>query len=130
MKPGLDKSQREAEIDELLKAGCYGSAPKITAMAKHLEGEKLAQRRELIRKIWPEMQKRVKERLIPYSEMVNILKNAGCPTAIQEIGLDKQQLIHGIKTAQLIRHRYTIIDLLYELGLMDEALKELDVMCR
>ena len=47
----------------------------------------------------------------------------------EEIGLDKEQFLHGIKTAQLIRHRYTVIDLLYELGLMDEALKKLDIMC-
>ena len=129
MKPGLNTEERTAEIDELLKKGCYGTAPKNTALAKHLTGEKLQERRDLIKAVWKDMQSRIRERLIPYSEAVEILKNAGCPVTPKEIGLDKEQFLHGIKTAQLIRHRYTVIDLLYELGLMDEALKKLDIMC-
>lgn len=130
MKAGLSPEERSNEIDELLKAGCYGTQPKITAMNKFLYGEKLAERRELIASVWKKMQSGVKERLIPYCEMVQILKSANCPVTPAEIGLSKEQFLHGIKTAQLIRNRYTIIDLLYELGLMDEALKTLDVMCK
>ena len=37
---------------------------------------------------------------------------------------------HGIKTAQLIRCRYTVLDLLYELGVLDDAIDSLDVMIR
>lgn len=129
MKAGLTPEERAAEIDELLKAGCYGTQPKATAMGKFLHGEKLVQRRQLIADVWLDMQKKVREKLIPYNEMVEILKSAGCPTTPAEIGLSKEQFLHGIKTAQLIRHRYTIIDLLYELGLMDEAFKKLEVMC-
>jgi glycerol-1-phosphate dehydrogenase [NAD(P)+] len=130
MKPGLTREERISEIDELLKAGCYGTAPKETALGKHLEEEDLAARRQLIRRVWKEMQVRVKERLIPYSRMREILQAAGCPVTPEEIGLTEAQFLHGIKTAQLIRHRYTILDLLYELGLLDEALKPLAVMCR
>lgn len=129
MKPGITPEEREAEIDELLKAGCYGTQPKITAMGKFLYGEKLDERRKLIAEVWSGMQKKVREKLIPYPQMAEILKSAGCPTTPAEIGLSKEQFLHGIKSAQLIRHRYTIIDLLYELGLMDEAFKKLDVMC-
>ncbi|MBR7121013.1 MAG: sn-glycerol-1-phosphate dehydrogenase [Lentisphaeria bacterium] len=131
MKPGLNEAGRSAEIDELLKKGCYGSAPKITAMGKHLSGEALAKRRELIGRIWPEMQKGIRERLMPYHEAKALLKSAGCPTEPAEIGLSTEQFLHGIKTAQLIRHRYTILDLLYELGLLDIAMTEkLAVMYR
>ncbi|MBR7131627.1 MAG: sn-glycerol-1-phosphate dehydrogenase [Lentisphaeria bacterium] len=130
MKPGLTREERISEIDELLKAGCYGTAPKETALGKHLEEEDLAARRQLIRRVWKDMQVRVKERLIPYSRMREILQAAGCPVTPEEIGLTEAQFLHGIKTAQLIRHRYTILDLLYELGLLDEALKTLAVMYR
>ena len=74
------------------------------------------------------MQSGIRERLIPYTQMVKILKDAGCPATPAEIGLSKEQFLHGIKTAQLIRHRYTVLDLLYELGLLDDAMKKLDVM--
>ncbi len=128
MKPGLSVEERTAEIDELLKKGCYGTAPKVTALGKHLTGEALAARRELIGKIWKDLQKGVRERLMPYTEAKALLQSANCPVTPEAIGLDREQFIHGIKTAQLIRHRYTILDLLYELGLLDEAIKKLAVM--
>ena len=128
MKPGLSVEERTAEIDELLKKGCYGTAPKVTALSKHLTGEALAARRELIGKIWKDMQNGVRERLMPYTEAKALLQSANCPVTPEAIGLDREQFIHGIKTAQLIRRRYTILDLLYELGLLDEAIKKLDTM--
>ena len=124
MKPGLSIPEREAEVAELLKAGCYGDAPALTAMSKHLCGEKLAERRKLIGSVWEKMCRDVKERLMPYDEAVAVLKKAGCPVTPAEIGLSWEQFIHGIKTAQLIRRRYTILDLLYEMGLLDEAISE------
>ena len=57
-----------------------------------------------------------------------MLKKANCPVTPAEIGLSREQFLHGIKTAQLIRNRYTILDLLYEAGLLDEAMKNLDKM--
>ena len=128
MLPGLSMDERAKEIDELLKKGCYGTQPKITALNKHLCGEKLAARRKLIADVWQKMQSGIRERLIPYAQMVKILKDAGCPATPAEIGLSKEQFLRGIKTAQLIRHRYTVLDLLYELGLLDDAMKKLDVM--
>ncbi len=131
MKPGLSESERSAEIDELLKKGCYGTAPKVTAMAKHLTGRDLDERRKLIGNIWQDMQAGIRERLMPYNEVKAMLENAGCPVTIRAIGLDKEQFLHGIKTAQLIRRRYTVLDLLYELGLLDAAMEEkLGIMCQ
>jgi len=131
MKPGLSESERSAEIDELLKKGCYGTAPKITALGKHLTGKALDERRELIGNVWKTMQERIRERLMPYTQAKAMLESAGCPVTIHAIGLDKEQFLHGIKTAQLIRRRYTVLDLLYELGLLDAAMEEkLGIMCQ
>ena len=44
------------------------------------------------------------------------------------IGLDKEQLTDGVRRAQLIRVRYNIADLLYEAGVLDDAIKTLDVL--
>ena len=128
MKPGLSVAERTAEIDELLKLGCYGTAPKETALSKHLCGEKLAFRRKEIKDLWSRLQDGIRARIMPYHEAVKVLKDAGCPVRASEIGLSAEQFLHGIRTAQLIRRRYTVIDLLYEAGLLDEALKKLDVM--
>ena len=105
--PGLPRAAREAEIDALLIRGCYGAEAKEIALSKFLEGEKLAERRELIYRNW------------------NALKAAHCPASPAEIGLESGQYVHGVAAAQLIRKRYTILDLVYELGLSKALLAAL-----
>ena len=97
MKPGLSESERSAEIDGLLQKGCYGSAPKVTAMAKHLTGKALDERRELIGKVWKDMQLGIRDRLMPYAEVKAMLKSANCPVTPEEIGLmlNSQVQAHG-----------------------------------
>ena len=128
MKRGLSEKEREREIDDLLRKGCYGPEPRITAMKKHLAGDALEARRLLIREIWDSMRQRMHERLIPYADALRMLRSAHCPATPGEIGLTAEQFLHGIRTAQLIRIRYTVLDLLYELGLLEDAMRDLCVM--
>ena len=53
-----------------------------------------------------------------------MLKKAHCPTSPAEIGLTRDLFLYAIPTAQLIRVRYTILDLLYKCGLLDDACNE------
>ena len=128
MKPGLSPEERSAEIDELLKRGCYGDRYKAIGMKKFLHGDALAARRERIRQAWEPIRRGVRERLIPHDELIGIMRSAGCPVRPVQIGLDREQFLHGLRTAQVTRPRYTVMDLLYELGLYEDALKCLDVM--
>lgn len=128
VKPAPDRSGRIAEIDELLKAGCYGTAPKETALKKFMEGPAIERRRRLIEAHWEAIRARLKKQLIPYAETKKMLQNAGCPVTPAEIGLTAEQFLHGIRASQLIRIRYTVMDLLYEAGVLDEAMKDLSVM--
>ena len=125
MKPGLDRSGREAEIASLLIKGCYGDAAATTAMKKFREGEALAERRRLIEEKWPEIQSRVKKQIIPSADVKQMLIKAGCPTKPSDIDMGMEQYLHAIRTAQLIRTRYTLLDLLYETGLLDDAISYL-----
>lgn len=54
-----------------------------------------------------------------------MLKAAHCPASPAEIGLESGQYVHGVAAAQLIRKRYTILDLVYELGLSKALLAAL-----
>lgn len=128
MKPGLTREGRLAEIDELLKLGCYGPEPKETAMRKFMEGDKLKERRELIAAQWEPLRAKLAGQLLPFAEIKRMLKEANCPTHPAEIGLTPEQFRHGVPAAQLIRLRYTCLDFLYEAGLLDAAVKTLDCM--
>ena len=103
-KPILSIEERAAEIDELLKKDCYGSGVKELALEKYESTPKLP------------------EQIIDSGTAIKMLKSAKSPALYPEIGLSLEQYIHGIKTAQLIRKRYTITDYLYTLGLLDAAI--------
>ena len=124
----MSVEERTAEIDALLVKGCYGAEPRKISLAKFRTGSAAAERRELIASIWSELGQKLKKQLYTFEELRAMLKNGNCPTTPAEIGLSREQFLHGIKTAQLIRNRYTILDFLYEAGLLDEAMKNLEKM--
>ena len=124
-RPGLDRAGREAEIDALLSVGTYGAATRTIALDKFREGDALAERRELIYRNWETLRKRILHQLYPLEELTRRLTAAGCPVRPANIQLGREQFLHGIRTAQLIRKRYTVLDLAYELGLLEELLQRI-----
>ena len=124
-KAPLNEAERKAEIAELLKKDCYGDAIAPLAFNKTPFGEAMTARRELIFKSWENIQKRIHNQLLPSATLRDMLKKANAPTRFEEIGLTEEQYFHGIKTAQLIRNRYTSLDMLYEAGLLDAALSHI-----
>ena len=125
----LDKAARQAEIEQLLSRGCYGSGVVELAMQKTPFGAAMTARRQLIFAHWGALQQRLQAQLLPLSTLHSMLQQAGAPTAFAAIGLDRKQYLHGIKTAQLIRQRYTVLDMLYEAGLLEAAIQSL-IDCR
>ena len=120
-KPGLSREERLAEIDRILVKGCYGAAGE-TAREKLLAGRELEERRELIFKQWQLIRERLKKQLYTPEEATKMLRQAGAPTHYTEIGLPLEQFLHAPRAAQLIRKRYTCLDMLYEAGLLDAAI--------
>jgi len=120
-RPPRTEPERRAEVDSLLSRGCYGTKTGEIAMAKFLAGKALSERRELIFAHWNALAARTAECLIPFNTLKAMFRAASCPVAPSGIGLDARQFRHGILAAQLIRNRYTILDVLDELGLLREA---------
>jgi len=128
MKAPLTREERLREIEALTSRGCYGPGPRETALKKYLTPEQTAERRKLIASKWDEIQRGLKKQLIPFEELRQMLKTANCPVTPAEIGLTDEQFLHAIPTAQLIRTRYTVLDMLYECGLLDDACNNLRKM--
>ncbi len=115
------ETERRREIETLLARNCYGAGPAETAMKKYLTPEQTAERRRLIASKWPLLQERLRKQILPFDELRAMLKRANCPVTPAEIGLSREQYLHAVPTAQLIRVRYTVLDLLYEIGLFSDA---------
>ena len=123
--PPSGPEEREREIAALLSRGVYGDAAGI-AMKKFLSGNELLERRSLIASKWEQMGERVLRQLIPFDEMKRQFQRAGCPVHPAEIGLARADFRDGFHRAQLIRKRYTVLDLAYEAGILELLLDRME----
>lgn len=57
--------------------------------------------------------------------MRGMLEGAGCPTDPAAIGIDLSTLRESYWLARTIRSRYTVLDLVYETGVLDACVAEL-----
>jgi len=120
-RPLETRAEREKNIDLLLENRHYGNTREV-AMKKFLEGEAAAARRADIYRKWDSWKPMIAAQIIPSHEVIRRLRQASCPVFPMDIGLDETGFRHTLKSAQLIRKRYTITDLLYEAGVFEDAI--------
>ncbi len=84
--------------------------------AKHLEPEALRARLDSVRAGWPRLHQRIRRQLLPSASLRLWLEQAGCPTTPQALGLTPLRTAATALAAQMIRERYTILDLAAETG--------------
>lgn len=88
---------------------------------KNLTGDELRERVRAIRESWPRIVERVRPQLITADEAAARLKAVGAPYHPEMIGIDMDRFRQTHFKAQMIRPRYTIIDLLTDLGMFEEV---------
>ena len=94
--------------------------------AKFLEGEALQERRKALIALLPTLKQRIAEQLPPSKELRSSLLEVGCPVHPNHINATLVDLKRAVTGAQMIRNRYTVLDLYYELGLFNRALESLE----
>jgi glycerol-1-phosphate dehydrogenase [NAD(P)+] len=95
------------------------------SFAKYIDADQLGERLEKLKELWPELSGKLREQLMPAGELRNMLKAAGCPTSPEEIGLSVEDFKATYRRAQMIRSRYTVLDVANEAGILDECVDEL-----
>ncbi len=95
------------------------------SIAKYISAGELAQRLELLGEVWPVLREKVREQLMPAEQMREMLRAAGCPTGPVEIRLRWEDFGATYSKSRTIRKRYTILDLAFEAGILDECVDEL-----
>jgi glycerol-1-phosphate dehydrogenase [NAD(P)+] len=94
-------------------------------LAKYISRDELAQRLELLRDVWPGLREKVRVQLMPAERIREMLQAAGCPTGPVEIGLHWEDFGATYSRARTIRKRYTILDLAFEAGILEECVDDL-----
>ncbi len=93
--------------------------------AKYIAADELTRRLERLAECWSELRDRVREQLMPAHEVCALLKQADCPTSPAQIGLDTDRFRATYRTAQMIRRRYTVLDLANDSGVLDDCVAEM-----
>jgi glycerol-1-phosphate dehydrogenase [NAD(P)+] len=75
---------------------------------------------------WSGLRSSALARLPPYGELRAMLRRAGCPTRAEEIGLTRTEAIRTAFRAQMIRNRYTVLDLAWDLGVLETTLEKVE----
>ncbi len=81
---------------------------------------KHAARLKILVEKWDDLTAVMDEELPSSAEIRRILEAVGCPTTVEEIGLDPAVLPMTLKAGKDIRDKYVLSRLLWDLGLLDE----------
>ena len=101
-------------------------APRRNALRQQGFGQRaFAERIELVKRVWPELRPKLEAQLIGPDELQRMLRDAQAPAHPSDIQLAWGRFKDTYVRAQMIRKRYTVLDLLLELNLLDELVEEL-----
>ena len=112
---------KEAEIRDRFGPGEIAERAIVETRAKHVEAADLQARLALLRDVWPALSARLRARLWTADRMAQHLSRAGAPVQAADIGVAPAYLYRTILKARFLRSRYTVLDLLDEVGLLDQA---------
>jgi glycerol-1-phosphate dehydrogenase [NAD(P)+] len=116
----LEEKVRTAYSDSKLEDAAVNET-----QAKYIDADELKQRLELLRERWPELRDKLTDQLMSAEKIREMLQAAGCPTTPTEIGLGWEDFKATYGRAQMLRKRYTVLDLAVETGILDECVEEL-----
>lgn len=111
-----------AEHEQLIRErfGTLAEAVLPHARAGYPEPETLRARLAALRKNWSTIMAEARATLRPARDIAGELSQAGAPVSYAEISTDRETALRSIVHSRDIRSRYTILDLVWELGYLDE----------
>jgi glycerol-1-phosphate dehydrogenase [NAD(P)+] len=119
-------SQRMLAASSAFK-GSRGHDPVVkTALEKYIDDAALARLGEAVRDNYKTLRDRVLARLLPYGKLKELLGRALCPLRPESIGLSRSQTIATARRAQMIRNKYCLLDLSWDLGVMETILARME----
>lgn len=121
----LTPEQNDQRIIDLQPVPAIQEAALGQSRAKYVPAEKAAERVQLIKDKWDAILERVKPQCMPAAEVADILKRVGGPYHPAQVGIDMEKMKLTYYQSQTIRARYTIMDALFELGLLDQVIDTL-----
>jgi glycerol-1-phosphate dehydrogenase [NAD(P)+] len=122
-RPGRD--ERKAEVSAVFKSSRAHDKIIEAAMAKLMDEKTAEIINQAFRDSWKDIRGRVLEKLLPYGELKNLLSRAECPLRPEDIGISRTEAITTARRAQMIRNKYSIVDLAWDMGVYETILERI-----
>jgi glycerol-1-phosphate dehydrogenase [NAD(P)+] len=121
--PSLESLQEQ--IGGLFGPGELTSIACEEMKAKYVSPQALREQLQRVRGVWPQLREKLTHHLIPFAKVRDMLRDAGCPTEPEQIGISRSRLRTSYQQALFIRRRFTVLDLAHRTGLFDDCLANL-----
>jgi len=121
----LSWEERETEARRAFASSPILEDVLAACRAKWIERDVLAGRLECLAEGWPSLRQGVLRQLLPYAELARMFEQAGVPTRPEQAGLTRERVRATFAPANMIRTRYTALDLAYEAGWLEGCLDEI-----
>ena len=120
--PSLERV--EARIAALLGSGELGQKAVEETRAKHPSQDALRAQFVRLRDNWPAVRERLTRQLLPFQSARAMLREAGCPSEPEQIGISRDCLRLSHEQAYYIRRRFTVLDAAMRIGVFESAMWE------
>jgi len=121
--PSLEAHQKR--ILELFGPGGLERRANDETRAKYVSGDALRAQLTRLRDGWGELAPKLRAQLITLQEAREMLRKAGCPFDPAQIGIPRTRLRKAYRQCCYLRRRYTILDAVDRMGLLESALDNL-----
>lgn len=112
----------EKRIHKLFGPGALENRAKEETRAKYVSGEALRVQLNRLLGNWAELREKLLAQLIPFRELRDMLRRAGCPFDPRQIGIARARLRLSYQQCCYMRRRFTVLDFAQRLGVFDLAL--------
>ncbi len=107
-------------IDALFDDPTLRELAQRETQAKAIDRDALLVQLTQLEQRWPELCDRLREQLIPLDQLQDMLRQVGAPTEPEQIGITAERLQQSFRQAQMIRRRFTVLDLALRLGQLEQ----------
>jgi glycerol-1-phosphate dehydrogenase [NAD(P)+] len=118
--------EREAEVNAAFKGVRAREGVVKTAREKLMDKRTAAAIGDGFRDSWKEIRAAVLEKLLPYGELKALMAEAGCPVMPETINLSRSYAIATARRAQMMRNKYCVLDLAWDMGVFETILSQME----
>jgi glycerol-1-phosphate dehydrogenase [NAD(P)+] len=115
----------KAEVERSFTAAHLAENAWTEMAAKQPTPDRVLARVNRLKSAWPDVRDSLEARLVPAATMQGWLRACGGPAHPADLGITAAKHAADYRRARMIRRRYTILDLLEDLGWLDRAVEAL-----